>query len=168
VHREDGWVTIAYLGLGSNVGERQTFCRRALDALRAAPGIEVQATSSLYETSPIGGPPQRSYINAVVRVDTDLNPHGLLKACKAIEQQLGREPSDIKWGPRVVDLDVLTYGDEKLSDPELEIPHSQMTQRRFVLVPLLEIDPEATDPWGTRYADSLDTAEGEVELLEPL
>lgn len=161
-------MTTAYIGIGSNVGDRQGFCRRAVEELRSAPGIEVQATSSLYETSPIGGPPQRSYVNAVVRVDTDLNPYGLLKTCKAIEQQLGRGPSDIKWGPRVVDLDVLIYGDEKLSDPELEIPHPYMTQRRFVLVPLLEIDSEASDPWGARYADFLDTAEGQVELLEPL
>jgi 2-amino-4-hydroxy-6-hydroxymethyldihydropteridine diphosphokinase len=160
-------MTVSYISIGSNVGERQAFCRRAVDELKAHPGIEVDAVSSVYETSPIGGPPQRSFVNLVVRLQTDLNAHGVLKACKSIEQKLGREPSDIRWGPRVVDLDVLTYGDEKLSEPDLEIPHPEMTRRNFVLVPLLEIAPDASDPWGARYADSLSEAEGDVELLEP-
>ncbi len=80
---------------------------------------------------------------------------------------MGREPSDIHWGPRVVDLDVLLFGDEKVNEPGLEIPHPRIRERRFVLVPLLEIDAEVTDPWGDRYADGLDDAEGEVQLLEP-
>ncbi len=159
-------MTIAYLGIGSNVGDRVAFCRRAVEELRANSAIDVQAVSSLYETSPLGGPPQRSFINLVVRLETTLGPRELLEATQSIEGKLGREPSDIHWGPRVVDLDILTFGDEKLSEPDLEIPHPRMTQRRFVLVPLLEIDPDASDPWGARYADVLDEAEGEVELLE--
>ena len=159
-------MTAAYIGIGSNVGERRSFCRRAVAELDALNGIAVDATSSLYETSPIGGPPQRSYVNMVVRVTTSLEPQGLLDACKKIERRLGREPSDIRWGPRVVDLDVLTYGDEKIVEAGLEIPHPRMSERRFVLVPLLEIDPQAVDPWGTRLADWLDEAEGEVALLE--
>lgn len=160
-------MTVAYIGIGSNVGERRSFCRRAVDELRAADGVEVDAVSSLYETSPVGGPPQRSFVNCVARVATELDPRLLLETCKEIERKLGREPSDIRWGPRVVDLDVLTFGDEKVSEPGLEIPHPRMSERGFVLVPLLEIDPEASDPWGARYSDWLDEAEGEVRKLEP-
>lgn len=159
-------MTEAYIGIGSNVGTREDFCRRAVELLRSSSGIEVNRTSSLYETSPIGGPPQRSFINLVVSVTTDLEAQQLLSSCKSIEQQLGREPSDIRWGPRVVDLDLLTYGDEKISEPDLEIPHPEMTKRRFVLVPLLEVAPDATDPWGTPYKDYVQEAEGEVDLFE--
>jgi 2-amino-4-hydroxy-6-hydroxymethyldihydropteridine diphosphokinase len=157
---------VAYLGIGSNVGDRVAFCRAAVDALRDHPHVEVDATSSLYETSPLGGPPQRSFVNLVVRIRTSLDARSLLEDVKRIERQLGREPNEMRWGPRVVDLDILVYDDEKIVEPDLEIPHPRMTQRRFVLVPLLEIDPDAADPWGSRYADALDEAEGEVELLE--
>lgn len=160
-------MTEAHIGIGSNVGDRVGHCRRAVEELRATRDIEVENTSSLYETSPIGGPPQRSYVNGVALISTSLDPHALLDACKEIETRIGRDPSEIRWGPRVVDLDILTYGEEKLNDPDLEIPHPRMTQRRFALVPLLEISPDATDPWGKRYEDWLDEAEGEVELLEP-
>lgn len=159
-------MTIAYIGIGSNVGDRQMFCRRAVASLDAASRVEVDATSSLYETSPVG-PPQRSYVNMVVRVRTDLDARSLMGLCKSIEAQLGREPSDLRWGPRVIDLDLLLLGDEKISEPDLEVPHPQMTQRNFVLVPLLEIDPEVTDPWGTPLKVHADDAVGEVVLLEP-
>jgi 2-amino-4-hydroxy-6-hydroxymethyldihydropteridine diphosphokinase len=159
-------VTTAYISIGSNVGERQIFCRRAIAELESVPGIRFDAISSLYETTPVGGPPQRSYVNLVARIITELEPRGLLEVCKDIEQRIGREPTNMRWGPRVVDLDILTYSDEKINEPDLEIPHPRMSQRRFVLVPLLEIDPEATDPWGTRLADWVEEAEGEVALLE--
>lgn len=160
-------MTKSYLGIGSNVGDRRDFCRRAVDALRNADGIDVVATSSLYETSPVGGPPQRSFVNLVVEIETELTPQALLATCKNVEARLGRGPSDIRWGPRVVDLDILLYDQDKVSEPDLEIPHPRLTVRRFALVPLLEIDPEITDPWGMPYGDFLDEAEGEVELLEP-
>lgn len=159
-------MTTVYVGIGSNVGDRVAFCRRAVEELRSATGIEVEAVSSLYETSPVGGPPQRSFVNLVVKLDTELDPRTLLETTQSIETKLGREPSDIHWGPRVVDLDILTFGDEKVSEPDLEIPHARLTQRRFMLIPLLEIDPDASDPWGSRYEDVLDEAEGDVELLE--
>jgi 2-amino-4-hydroxy-6-hydroxymethyldihydropteridine diphosphokinase len=161
-------VATAYVGIGSNVGDRQSFCRRAVDDLGESEGISVTQTSSLYETSPIGGPPQRSFINMVVGVQNALEPRALLDLCKGIETRLGREPSAIRWGPRVIDLDVLTYDEEKINEPDLEIPHPRITSRRFVLVPLLEINPDAADPWGKRYADYVEEAEGEVELIEPL
>ena len=159
-------MTTSYIGIGSNVGERLASCRRGVEELARTPGVEVEATSSLYETSPVGGPPQRSYVYCVVRIATDLEPRALLDVCKAIERRCGREPGEMRWGPRVLDLDILTYGEEKVSEPGLEIPHPRMAQRRFVLVPLLEIDPEASDPWGARYAEWLDEAEGEVHQLE--
>ncbi len=160
-------MVVSYVGIGSNVGDRAAFCRAAVAALHDHHEIELDAASSLYETSPVGGPPQRSFVNLVVRVRTSLDAHGLLEAVKRIERQLGREPNEMRWGPRVADLDILTFDDEKMVEPDLEIPHPRLTQRRFVLVPLLEIDPDAADPWGTRYADALDEAEGDVELLEP-
>jgi 2-amino-4-hydroxy-6-hydroxymethyldihydropteridine diphosphokinase len=160
-------MTTAYIGIGSNVGERELFCRDAVEALGEASGIVVQKVSSLYETEPVGGPPQRSFVNLAVRIDTELSPQRLLETCKGIEERMGREPSDIHWGPRVVDLDVLLFGDEKVNEPGLEIPHPRMKERRFVLVPLLEIDPDVADPWGDRYAGAIDEAEGEVQLLEP-
>ena len=156
----------SFVGIGSNVGDRMRFCREAVAQLNASSDIEVTATSSLYETSPIGGPPQRSYVNLVARIRTLLDHRALLAKCQEIEQRMGREESDIRWGPRVVDLDILTFDNEKISEPDLEIPHPRMMQRRFVLIPLLEVDPGAADPWGTPYADALDEAEGDVELLE--
>ena len=160
-------MTTAYIGIGSNVGQRSSFCRRAVSALDDTPEVRVTAASGLYETEPVGGPPQRSFINLVARIETSLGPRTLLGVCKEIERMLGREPSDIRWGPRVVDLDVLTFGDEKINDEDLEIPHPLMLQRKFVLVPLLEIEPDASDPWGTHYSDWIEEAEGKVRLVEP-
>lgn len=157
----------AFIGIGSNVGDRVAFCRRAVDRLGGTEGIAVSAVSSLYETSPIGGPPQRSYVNMAVKIETTLDPGELLACLKAIESSMGREPTDMRWGPRVVDLDILLYGEEKVQDPDLEIPHPRLAGRRFALVPLLEIAPDAADPWGARYADKMDEAEGDVEPLEP-
>jgi 2-amino-4-hydroxy-6-hydroxymethyldihydropteridine diphosphokinase len=159
-------MTHAFLGLGSNVGERRTFCRRAVSELDATGGVGVVSCSSLYETSPVGGPPQRSFVNMVCKIDTDLDPHVLLERCKAIEHRLGREPTEMRWGPRVIDIDILTFGDEKLNEPGLEVPHPRLTERRFVLIPLLEIEPDAADPWGQRYSDWLDDTEGDVVRLE--
>lgn len=157
----------AFVGIGSNVGDRAAFVRSAVEQLNAADGVEITATSSLYETSPIGGPPQRSYVNMVIRMHCSLDHRELLELCQGIEQRLGREASDIRWGPRVVDLDILGFDNTKISEPDLEIPHPRMMGRRFVLIPLLEIDPGFADPWGSPYRDALDEAEGEVALLEP-
>lgn len=159
-------MTTAYIGIGSNVGDRTQFVRRAVEELRNSEGVSVEAVSSLYETSPIGGPPQRSYVNLALRASTDLEPRALLELIQSIERLIGRDESAIRWGPRVIDLDILLFGEDKISEPDLEIPHPRTAERRFVLVPLLEVDPEVTDPWGARYADALDEAEGDVELLE--
>lgn len=158
--------SISYIGIGSNVGDRMLFVRRAVEELADSSGVTVDAVSSLYETDPVGGPPQRSFVNLVTRVITDLDARSLLELCKSIERKLGREPDEIRWGPRIIDLDVLTFGDDKISEPDLEIPHPRMRERNFVLVPLLEIDPDATDPWGERYSLSLDGADGDIRPLE--
>ena len=159
-------MSVAYVGVGSNVGDRQVFCRRAVEELRASASIAVDEVSSLYETSPVGGPPQRSFVNLAARITTDLTPQELLATCKDVERRLGRGESDIRWGPRVVDLDILLFDQEKVSEPDLEIPHPRLTVRKFALVPLLEIEPDLTDPWGMPYRDFVDEAEGDVELLE--
>jgi 2-amino-4-hydroxy-6-hydroxymethyldihydropteridine diphosphokinase len=159
-------MSVAFVGVGSNVGDRRAFCRRAIDELRAAPDVVVEEVSGLYETSPIGGPPQRSFVNLVARVSTTLTPQGFLSLCKEIEHRLGRGESDIRWGPRVVDLDILLFDQDKVSEPDLEIPHPRLTVRKFALVPLLELDPELTDPWGMPYREFVDEAEGDVERLE--
>jgi 2-amino-4-hydroxy-6-hydroxymethyldihydropteridine diphosphokinase len=160
-------MTTAYIGIGSNVGDRQSFCRRAVKELGNSAGIRVLATSGLYETAAVGGVPQRSFVNLVCKVESEVRARELFELCKIIEARLGREPSDIRWGPRVIDLDVLLFDDEKIVEPDLEIPHPRMTERRFVLVPLLEIDPEASDPWEMPYKTFLDETEGEVHYLEP-
>ncbi|MEA2499647.1 MAG: 2-amino-4-hydroxy-6-hydroxymethyldihydropteridine diphosphokinase [Actinomycetota bacterium] len=160
-------MTTAWIGIGSNVGDRAQFARRAVEELRSTEGLDVTGVSSLYETSPIGGPPQRSYVNLAVRIETELEARPLLELLQSIEQRLGRDASAIRWGPRVIDLDLLLVGDEKVSEPDLEVPHPRLSQRNFVLVPLLEIDPDLADPWGSRYEDALDEAEGDVQLLEP-
>ncbi|CAN5739809.1 2-amino-4-hydroxy-6-hydroxymethyldihydropteridinediphosphokinase [soil metagenome] len=154
------------IGIGSNVGDRRAFCRRAVAELHGARGVEVTGVSDLYETSPVGGPPQRSYVNAVATVETDLGARPLLEVVQGIERRLGRRAGDMRWGPRVIDIDILTYGDEKIGEPDLEVPHPRMTERRFVLVPLLALAPGATDPWGRAYADFLGQATGDVRLLE--
>ena len=160
-------MTTAYIGIGSNVGDRQSFCRRAVEELGKTPGIKVRATSGLYETTAVGGVPQRSFVNMVCKIESEIGAREVFQMCKAIETRLGREPSDIRWGPRIIDLDVLLFDDEKIVEPDLEIPHPRLTARRFVLVPLLEIDPDASDPWELPYRTFLDEAEGEVFYLEP-
>ncbi|GIU98995.1 MAG: 2-amino-4-hydroxy-6-hydroxymethyldihydropteridine diphosphokinase [Actinomycetota bacterium] len=143
--------TRCYLGLGSNVGDRLAHLRRAVELLAAEPGIRVVRSSRVYETEPVGGPPQPPYLNAVLEVEVELDPWGLLAACRRAEEALGRV-RDARWGPRTIDVDVLTYGDEHLSEPDLEIPHPRMHERGFVLVPLAELAADPPLPGGRRLA----------------
>ncbi|MGN6867306.1 MAG: 2-amino-4-hydroxy-6-hydroxymethyldihydropteridine diphosphokinase [Solirubrobacteraceae bacterium] len=150
-----GRVTLAYLGLGSNVGDRRG---HLLEAVATLPkhGVQVLASSSVYETEPVGLVlDQREFYNACLRVETGHRPLELLDACKAVERALGREPGGIRHGPRPIDVDVLLLGDERFESDRLTLPHPEVTSRRFVLVPLLELDPELTLPDGTRLADAL-------------
>ncbi len=134
----------AFLGLGSNLGDRQANLRRAVDLLAGTDGIEVIRTSAVYETAPVG-PPQPDYLNAVVEVRTTRSPRALLDAGLAVERALGRV-RDVRWGPRTLDVDLLRYGDEHIDEPGLVVPHPRMHERAFVLVPLRELDPSAPEP----------------------
>jgi 2-amino-4-hydroxy-6-hydroxymethyldihydropteridine diphosphokinase len=145
-----------YLGLGSNEGDRLANLRAARDALGVR-GVEVLAASSVYETAPQGEvTDQADFLNACLRVRTSLGPEELLNAAKAVERDLGREPGGVRHGPRPIDVDVLLLGDLEFRSERLSLPHPEVTGRRFVLEPLLELDPQLALPDGTRLADSLD------------
>lgn len=146
---------IGYLGLGSNVGDRRANLQAAVDALPAQ-GVRVLASSSTYDTDPVGEVlDQPAFLNACLRVDTELEPEALLDACKAIEVQLGRNLDGVRHGPRPLDVDLLLLGDREHRSSRLQLPHAQATARRFVLIPLLELDFELRTPDGTRLADRL-------------
>jgi 2-amino-4-hydroxy-6-hydroxymethyldihydropteridine diphosphokinase len=148
-----GGTVLAYLGLGSNLGDRLGHLRAARDAL-ARHGMRVIASSSVYETEPIGEvTEQRDFLNACVAVETELGPEGLLAACKAVERELGRETGGPRHGPRPIDVDLLLLGDVEVEEEDLTIPHRQVVGRRFVLLPLLELDPGITLPDGRPLAD---------------
>ncbi len=133
----------AYIGLGSNMGDRTGACRRALELLGRA-GCVVNV-SSFYCTEPVGYREQEEFINAVAELETDLSPQDLLSACQAIENELGRVRV-FRWGPRSVDLDILLYGNTLVRLPDLIIPHPRLSLRGFVLVPLCEIAPQVVHP----------------------
>jgi 2-amino-4-hydroxy-6-hydroxymethyldihydropteridine diphosphokinase len=145
-----------YLGLGSNEGDRLANLRAARDALGAR-GVEVLATSSVYETAPQGEiTDQADFLNACLRVRTSLGPEDLLDASKAVERDLGRAPGGVRHGPRPIDIDVLMLGELEFHSERLSLPHPEVTSRRFVLEPLLELDPELSLPDGTRLAEGLE------------
>ena len=140
----------AYLGIGSNLGERLGYLQLAVDELAGADGVTVVGVSPVYETAPVGGPAQPDYLNAVVAVDTTLTPHELLRVAHGIEAEAERVRT-VRWGPRTLDVDVLLVGDERVDDPDLVIPHPRMAERAFVVVPLADLDPA----WRSRIpADS--------------
>lgn len=144
-----------YLGLGSNVGDPAAHLRAALELL-AARGVEIDAVSSTYVTEPVGEVlDQPDFLNAAVRVRTELGPEELLDVCKAVEADRGRDFDAPRHSPRPLDVDLLLLGDVELRTDRLTLPHREVTTRRFVLVPLLELDPELTLPDGTRLADAL-------------
>ncbi|MEX0834122.1 MAG: 2-amino-4-hydroxy-6-hydroxymethyldihydropteridine diphosphokinase [Actinomycetota bacterium] len=142
----------ACLGLGSNLGDRLANLQAAADQLRVTPGIRIVRSSRVYETDPVGGPQQPDYLNAVIEAETDLSAHELLAACRRVEDGLGRERGEL-WGPRTIDIDILTYGREEIADDELTVPHPRMHERAFVLIPLLELDADPPLPGGRRAAD---------------
>ena len=141
----------AYLALGSNLGDRAENLQRAVDGLNAEPGVKVVASSGVWETDPVGGPSQGDYLNAVIGVETDLSPHDLLGACQRTEALLGRV-RHVRWGPRTIDIDVLLLDSLTIDDADLEVPHPRMTERAFVLMPHLELAPDAALPDGPPLA----------------
>jgi 2-amino-4-hydroxy-6-hydroxymethyldihydropteridine diphosphokinase len=144
-----------YLGLGSNVGDPVAHLRAAVELLQAE-GIEVDAVSSTYVTEPVGEVlDQPDFLNAAVRIRTELEPEELLDACKRVESERGRSFDAPRHSPRPLDVDLLLLGDLELRTPRLTLPHPEVSSRRFVLAPLLELDPDLTLPDGTHLADAL-------------
>jgi 2-amino-4-hydroxy-6-hydroxymethyldihydropteridine diphosphokinase len=135
--------TTVVLALGSNLGDRLANLQAAVDAL--APGLEEVAVSPVYETAPVGGPPQPDYLNAVLVAATSLPPRAVLERGRAAETALGRVRGP-RWGPRTLDVDVIAYGNEVSSDPELTLPHPRAHERAFVLAPWHDVDPGAVIP----------------------
>jgi 2-amino-4-hydroxy-6-hydroxymethyldihydropteridine diphosphokinase len=131
----------AYVGLGSNLGDREETLRRAIAALAATPGIDVLAVSSFRETEPVGYLDQPRFLNGAVELETDLPPADLLALLLEVERSLGRTREGPRFGPRTVDLDLLAYGGETIEEPGLRVPHPRLHERRFVLEPLAELAP---------------------------
>ncbi len=140
----------AFLGLGSNLGDREATLRAAVAALP-----DLVAVSPVYETEPVGGPEQGAYLNAVAELDTDRSPHELLELCRSLEAAADRVRLE-RWGPRTLDVDVLLVGELVVDEPDLQVPHPRMWDRRFVLAPLRDLAPEVVT------ADAVDRAQGEV------
>jgi len=156
-----------YLGLGSNVGDAAGHLRAAVELLERE-GIGVEAVSSTYVTEPVGEIlDQPDFLNAAVRIRTEFEPEELLDACKRVEAERGRSFDAPRHSPRPLDVDLLLLGDLELSTERLALPHREVTTRRFVLVPLLELDPELALPDGTRLAEALDGL-GPGQRVEPL
>jgi 2-amino-4-hydroxy-6-hydroxymethyldihydropteridine diphosphokinase len=147
---------VGYLGLGSNVGDRLGHLRDAVAALPPH-GADVLASSSVYETEPVGLVlDQREFLNACLRIRTELGPEELLRACKQVELELGRHASGPRHGPRPIDVDLLLLGDLEHRSERLTLPHPEVRSRRFVLVPLLELEPALALPDGSALKDALD------------
>jgi 2-amino-4-hydroxy-6-hydroxymethyldihydropteridine diphosphokinase len=139
-------VTRAYVGLGSNLGDRRGTLEEALELLRDDGAIDVVAVSVFRDTDPVGLVDQPRFLNAAAALDTDLPPRELLDRLLAVERALGRTREGPRFGPRTVDLDLLLYGDERLSEPGLDLPHPRLHERRFALEPLAELDPALVVP----------------------
>ncbi|MCZ6835053.1 MAG: 2-amino-4-hydroxy-6-hydroxymethyldihydropteridine diphosphokinase [Planctomycetota bacterium] len=138
---------VAYLGLGSNLDDRAMMIESAYDELAKTNGIELIQTSRLYETDPVGPGSQGQYLNAAAHLRTMLSPRELLEAILAIELSNGRDRArEERWGPRTLDIDLLLYGNRRIDEPGLQVPHPRMADRGFVLIPLAEIAPQVRHP----------------------
>lgn len=160
--RREREVSPAYVAIGSNVGDPAGNARDAIAALGRQDDLEVVRVSSLYETDPVGCPPgQDPYVNAVAKVRTPLDPHQLLARLGRIERDMGRVRPARRNMPRVIDLDLLLFGDETVDTPDLRVPHPRMHQRAFVLAPLAEIEPALSLPGRGRVTDLLARCDGQ-------
>jgi len=160
----------AFLALGSNLGDRLANLQNATDLLGAERGIRVTGSSRVWETDPVGGPDQPDYLNAVLELDTDLSPRELLSASARVEAAL-RRVRDVRWGPRTIDVDILLVGSLAVNDDDLVVPHPRMTERSFVLLPLLELDPDPVLADGRHVVDiplGSDAAAGARPFAPPL
>jgi 2-amino-4-hydroxy-6-hydroxymethyldihydropteridine diphosphokinase len=129
---------LCYIGIGSNLGDREKYIENAIEKLKNIEGVEVKRVSNIHETEPVGGPRQGKYLNAAIEIETGLKPRELLAKLQDIEKQLGRKRT-VKNASRTIDLDILLYGDNKIDEPDLKIPHPGMREREFVMKPLIEI-----------------------------
>lgn len=136
----------AYIGLGSNLGDREKTLRNALELLGDEPGVEVVGVSAFRETEPVGVVEQPRFVNAAAALETEVGARKLLDVLLDLERSLGRVRDGMRWGPRVVDLDLLLYGDEMWDEPGLRVPHPHLHERRFALEPLADIDPGLAIP----------------------
>ncbi len=139
-------MTRAYVGLGSNVGDRERMLWSAVHMLTFNPEVEVVAVSSIRETDPVGPLDQPRFLNAAVAIETELRPRALLDLLLSIERELGRTREGPRFGPRTIDLDLLLYGDEVVDEPGLTLPHPRLHERRFALEPLVELEPDLAVP----------------------
>lgn len=150
----------AYVALGANLGERAASLREALRRMAAVPGVEVLRISGMYETEPVGYVDQPAFLNMAAAVATELEPQALLSELLAIEQALGRV-RDIRWGPRIIDLDLLLYEGVRMENEALTLPHPRMGERAFVLVPLRDVwSPGAAFPWEHDVTEAAQRAAG--------
>ena len=131
-------MTVVYLGLGSNLGDRAAHLWEAVRRLAALDGCRIDRVSRLFETAPVGPTAQPRYLNAAVAAEATIGPHDVLRAAKSIEGAMGRVPSE-RWGPRIIDIDLLLFGEETIADAELIVPHPELWNRRFVLDPLADV-----------------------------
>lgn len=150
-------MTRAFLSLGSNLGDRRKQLAEAVGSL----GASVRAVSPVYETDPVGGPDQGRFLNLVVELDTDLSPRELLAVCHRLESAAGRVRIE-RWGPRSLDVDIVWIDGVTVDEPDLQIPHPRMNERRFVLAPLADLAPDLVPP------EVFDRAQGHVEQVAPL
>jgi 2-amino-4-hydroxy-6-hydroxymethyldihydropteridine diphosphokinase len=139
-------IHIAYISVGSTLGDKLEYCRRGVEALAADGSVRILARSRIYRTEPVGYTDQDWFINRVIKVETGLGPLALLARLEAVQQALGRTAPAVRFGPRVLDLDILLYDRLVFDDPRLSIPHPRMHARRFVLTPLCDIDPDVVHP----------------------
>jgi len=139
-------VTLAYIGFGANLGAREETVQRAVELLGAESGVDLVGVSSFSETDPVGMVDQPRFLNAAAALETELGPRALLDVLLDLERRLGRVRDGTRWGPRVVDLDLLVYGDEIVEEPGLRVPHPRLHERRFALEPLAELDPDLVIP----------------------
>jgi 2-amino-4-hydroxy-6-hydroxymethyldihydropteridine diphosphokinase len=146
----------AFVGLGANLGRRERTLLQAVELLGNEDGVEVVALSRLRETDPVGVKDQPRFLNAAVLLETTLLPRELLDVLLRIERELGRVRDGTRWGPRVIDLDLLAYGSEVVDEPGLHVPHSRLHERRFALEPLAELDPDLEIPGRGKVSDLLD------------
>ncbi|MCG1146579.1 2-amino-4-hydroxy-6-hydroxymethyldihydropteridine diphosphokinase [Staphylococcus epidermidis] len=152
----------AYLGLGSNIGNRELQLNEAIKILHAYQGIQVTQVSHIYETEPVGYTNQPKFLNLCIEIETELNPQSLLKCCLATEQQLHRK-REIRWGPRTLDVDILLFDDQIIEQDNLSVPHPRMKERSFVLIPLNDIATNQIEPISNKSIGQLVVIDNSVK-----